>query len=312
MTRAGHFAASTCPRPSGLPGDRGSMSRVRKPPVPWLPALAALLLGACVAVPDGPAPGPAPAPPAPTEAVDAAHAERFERTWRERGREAARRGAWAEAQEAAEVLLLWRPHDESAQAALAEARGQIERLLPERVARAQASRRRGELDAAAGQWLAVLLLSPRHAEAAQALREIERERARRGALGRGVKEAPRDMAPAPRPAGRAATAAAAAAPRDAAGPRAAGAVDPADAEHLALLLRQGEWDEAQALATRAPAAAAMRRRLADLFVKLAEPLPLDDPGAADAVRRALVLAPGHPGALGWQRRAREAQAGGRR
>jgi hypothetical protein len=138
------------------------------------------LLVACAAPAPTPPAGPAAEPP---QDADAWVAD-FERRLRERADAAARQGRLADAADAWELLTLVRPAEAGYAERLAATRREIEAAAAPHRERARQAGKRGELDAAVAQWLAVLALDPRDAQAADALRAIERERDRRGALAR--------------------------------------------------------------------------------------------------------------------------------
>ncbi|HET8746185.1 MAG TPA: polysaccharide deacetylase family protein, partial [Ramlibacter sp.] len=108
----------------------------------------------------------------------------FEHALRERALLQMQQGRLAEAAQAWEVLVALRPHSADYRARLARTREQIAELVPERLRLAQAALRRGDSEGASMQFLAVLALQPEHAQAADALRAIERERVRRQHLGK--------------------------------------------------------------------------------------------------------------------------------
>lgn len=237
----------------------------------------ALLLAACAGTPpqqQADDPMGAPLPP-----VASPHAA-FEQAQRDRAAAMARQGRLFDAAIAWEVLVTLRPDLPEYRERLAQARQAIDAAVAERLPRAQAAAKRGDTDAAVQGYLAVLALQPDNGVAADALRAIERERNKRNYLGkpsritltrRAVIEA--EMAP-----------------------DAAAASN--DREHAALLASQGEIDEAIGLLERRTAAGprdeAVRRALADLYVRKAESLPAGERQRAVALlRKALALDPGH-------------------
>ena len=252
---------------------------------------AAVLLAACGSAPPpaaGPVEVPAPVatqadPPADSRLAD------FERQQVELAQAAESRGHWAAAILAWEVLTLVNPDDSSHQARWTSARRQAERLAAERQATADAAHRRGDLDTAARAWLEVLALDPGRTQAADALRQIERERIRRTTVGRFASAAAARRGPAEMPS--------------------AEGTDPGRStnsvrEHASMLVQQGDLDGAiQLLKDTAPARgdAGLRGLLADLYVQKAESLRQRQPESARAaVEAALAIDRRHAGALALQ------------
>jgi tetratricopeptide (TPR) repeat protein len=256
---------------------------------------AAWLLGACTS------PGPTPPPPVPGPEARAERAApdlsvpAFEQGQLERASAAEARGHWATAALAWEVLTLLRPDDEQARTRLVQVRQRIDRLAAERQAVAEAAQRRGELDAATQAYLEVLALDPRRRAAADALRQIERDRGRRSLVGRFA----RPVAPR-RPDGEMV------APDTSESGRSANNVR----EHATMLVRQGDLDGAIQLLRDATATrndTGQRALLADLYVQRAEALKLRQPDAARAsVEAALAIDRRHAGALALQQQLRPA------
>jgi hypothetical protein len=108
----------------------------------------------------------------------------FERAQQERALQFTQQGRHAEAADAWEVLVLLRPGVVAYQDRLDQAQARAEADAGDHLRRAEQARRRGDLDGAQTQYLHVLQLQPGHAQAADALRTIERERNRRSYLGR--------------------------------------------------------------------------------------------------------------------------------
>lgn len=184
-------------------------------------------------------------------AQDAALAD-FERQQIQRAEQAQLQGRWAEAARAWEVLVLLRPEHAPYRDNLRRQRLAIEQMAAQLQARAADERRRGDLERATRGYLQLLSLQPEHAGAADALRQIERERNERQWQGRFARN------PLQRPP---AEAMAAMGERNL-------------AEHAALLAAQGELEGAISL-LRAPAQAsgadpALRRQLADLLWRRVE------------------------------------------
>lgn len=244
------------------------------------------LLGACAS----PVPTPAPPPPTPevtTEraAPDTAMAA-FEQAQTDRATHAEARGHWAAAALAWEVLTLVRPGDERAHSRLADVRQRIDTLAAERKAAAETAQRRGDLDVATQAYLEVLALDPSRRSVADALRQIERDRARRVLTSRFAR--PIAMRPE-MPAADAAESS-----------RSANSVR----EHATMLVRQGDLDGAIQMLRDSPQArndASQRALLADLYVQKADMLKQRQPEAARAaVNAALALDRRHAGALALQ------------
>lgn len=140
-------------------------------------------LAACGSQPPAPAgptaaphPAPAAAPPSRSDGVEA-----FERQQRERAETAQRQGRLADAALAWEVLTALKPQRSEYRERLAATRSQIQSAVEDRLGKASAAHKRGELDGAMQHYLAVLALEPAHEAAAEALRTIERERQKRHA-----------------------------------------------------------------------------------------------------------------------------------
>lgn len=193
----------------------------------------------------------------------------FEQGLRDRAASQGRQGRLADAAVSWEILSVLRPEDQEVRDRLGDTRRLIDAALPERLQRGAQALKRGELDAAAAQYLAALALQPTHAQAADALRTIERERNRRNFLGK-----PSRFTLMRRYAG--------AAPPSVA----AKALDRNELEHAAMLGTQGEFDAAIALIEhhlsiekRDPAAC---RLLADTYAQKAEGLLPTDKAAAIA------------------------------
>lgn len=243
-----------------------------------------LLLAACGTAPTGTAPEPAgpapvPAPPAPT-APDANWLSDFERQQVALAQSAESRGQWAAALLNWEVLTLVKPEEASYQARWTETRRTIAARVAERAAAAEAAQRRGDAEAASRLWLDVLALDPGHARAADALRQMERERTRRASTGRFARSP--GMAEIGEP----------------------GRSSNSVREHASMLAQQGDVDGAIGLLRDAPGLrtdARLRGQLADLYVQKAEALRQRQPDAARAaVDAALALDRRHPAALALQ------------
>ncbi|WP_157269376.1 tetratricopeptide repeat protein [Azohydromonas aeria] len=145
-------------------------------------ASCAVLLAGCAGVSAPPSDAPPVAVPALRPAV--LPAEAFERRQREAAALAEEQGRLADAALAWELLALLRPEVEEYRTRLEAMRRRIEAEAEQRLQRAAQARQRGDLDAAAAQYLAALAVKPDDLRAAEALRGIERERNRRLYLGR--------------------------------------------------------------------------------------------------------------------------------
>lgn len=108
----------------------------------------------------------------------------FERTQQERALQFTQQGRYAEAADVWEVLMLLHPDMPVYREKVEQAQVKAESDAGDHLRRADQARRRGDLDIAQTQYLMVLQLQPDHAQAADALRAIERERNRRSYLGR--------------------------------------------------------------------------------------------------------------------------------
>jgi hypothetical protein len=144
------------------------------------PVLLALATGACVSPPEQRPPAGTAAPPAAMPTPASAYEQRL----REQALAQARQGRLADAAVSWEILTVLRPDAGEYRERMNETRRLIEAAVPERLRRAQAAHKRGELDAATTQYLAVLALQPEHEQAAEALRAIERDRNRSRYLGK--------------------------------------------------------------------------------------------------------------------------------
>ena len=203
----------------------------------------------------------------------------FERKQRARALLLARQGQLGDAALAWEVLTVLRPDATEYRDRLAETRRQVDAAVAERLPRAAQAQQRGELDAATQQYLAVLALQPEQAQAAEALRAIERERNKRNHLGKysRLTLTRRSIAEATVP---------------------AAAPESNELEHASILASQGDVDDAIAVLERRVAADkrddAARRLLADIYFQKGDRLAVrDKKSAAAALERSLRLDPGH-------------------
>ena len=234
--------------------------------------------------------------PAPSPAADTLAA--LERQQRDAADAASRQGRWVDAIWAWDVVLALRPRDAEVARRRAQAVEAINAALPERLARARAARSQGDIDAAARAYLDVLALAPEHAVAADALREIERERVRRYQLGQPSRAVMARRAPAN------------------ASARGATVEERNEIEHASMLASQGDLASAiailQPLAAPRRGSATLRALLADLYLQQAEQLaPTDRAGAIAALERSLQADPSQQQAAQRLRQLREVpKAGG--
>lgn len=226
--------------------------------------------------------GTVPAPPEPSQAVAAPTARSaFEQQYRERALRALRQGRLGDAALASEVLTLLRPDVDEYRAQAADIERKTAAALADRAQRADQAQRRGDLDGAAQLYLGMLALQPGHAQAAEALRGIERERVKRQQLGRlsrlTLTRRAQSTAEVARPTA------------------GAGHIE---LEHASLLARQGELDDAIDLMERRVAAdrndGAARELLNELYHQKADvALAARDTAAAKALlEKSLKLDPG--------------------
>lgn len=251
----------------------------------WL-AMAVMLMAIGCASP-APEPAPADIRPPPYRAVPPQ--TDFESRQKERAIALARQGKLADAAVAWEILEVLRPDVPEYREQLSRTRGLIDAAVAERLQRASQAQRRGDLEAAAQGFLAVLALQPEHTQAADALRAIERERNKRNVLGRAARLAFSTRGPAAsRPAG-----------GDAAMAGPAAASDRNELEHAAMLTMQGDYDDAIQLLERRLASMRQddvaRSLLADAYYQKAEELaPRDKAEAINALEKSVRLDPAHP------------------
>lgn len=257
-----------------------------------MPMAAAALLAACTSQPPAPPTSPSDAVPSRVEGLaPSAGILAFQRRQSDLATAAESQGHWAAAVLAWEVLTLLKPEDPQVRQRWAEARRRAETLATERRAVAEAAQRRGDLDAASLSWLEVLALDPTQRAAADALRQVERERYRRSLQGRFSRQI---------------------------GARRPGTevdmngVDTGEQgrsvnsvrEHATLLSRQGDLDGAIQLLKDTPQTrneTGLRALLVDLHVQKAESLKQRQPEAARAaVEAALAIDRRHAGALALQ------------
>ena len=98
---------------------------------------------------------------------------------RERAQSLVHEGRWAEAATHWEILLLLRPDQQDYVKALADVRAHASHAAAEHLQEAEQARRQGQTNRAATLYLKALSADPANDKAAQALRDIEKERARK-------------------------------------------------------------------------------------------------------------------------------------
>lgn len=219
--------------------------------------------------------------------------EAFERQQRDAADAAARQGRWADAIWAWDIVLAVKPHDTEIARRRAQAEGAARAAVPERLASARAARTRGDIDTAARIYLEALALAPDNAVAAEAMRELERERVRRFQLGQPSRVVMSRRAPVDG--------------------RSLGVEteERNELEHASMLASQGELNGAiatlQPLAGPRRGSPALRALLADLYVRQAEQLAATDrAGAIAALQRSLQVDPNQPQAAQRLRQLRDA------
>jgi tetratricopeptide (TPR) repeat protein len=232
----------------------------------------ALALAACASapeqIPDGPrvplaTTRPVIVLPSPDPGIGA-----FEQRQRDAARHAAQQGRWVDAIWAWDVVLALRPNDAAARAERDAAQSTASTLAADRLSKARQARQRGDAESAIKLYLEVLAVAPDDQMAADALRDIERARARRGSLS----------------AARTAQIA----------QRAAAGGDRNELEHASMLATQGELDAAIALLIPQASDPRARAMLADVYWRQAVRLESKDRVAAIAsLRRCLQFDPGH-------------------
>ena len=241
-----------------------------------LAGLVMLFIAGCASVaPPAPPPPPAPAPvPAPSPSWrDAVTA--FEKEQRESARAAQRAGRYVDAQRSWDVVLFLQPDDAEAAAGREQSGRSATETATGLVSRARQAQSRGDAEGAMRLYVEALSLDPTQTAAADALRNLEHDRARR--VTRQTFARVPTPSPRPMPAERNAL------------------------EHASLLAAEGDVDGAIALlaplvqdARSDPAA---RARLADLRVRRAETLaPTNRAAAVSEAEQALRIQPGHEGA----------------
>ena len=262
--------------------------------------MAAAVLAACGSGPGAVRGGDGAAGPGPTA---------FEQAQLARAQEQVKDGQLADAAWTWESLTVLRPDNTAYRDSLAATRQLIDAGVAEKLDKARAAHKRGDLDGAATQYLGALALQPDNDVAADALRALEKERNQKNYLGKPARVTLRKAAPpvaakpAPKakdsaPTGEKSTASATggsptASSKDS-GPTAGG--DRNELEHIAMLAAQGELDEPiRLLEKRAPQDRndpSARRLLADLYVRKAEKIStIDKSGAVMLLQKCLRVDP---------------------
>lgn len=320
MTRSG-------PAPRPIRGDRTPRLARLAGAAGILAWLAGCASGPATPPPQEPAPSAPPPRAQPASDPWSAPLEAFAQRQAELAQAAARRGHWADAIAGWEVLQALEPDRAEWPQRIAQGQRSARELAEQRWQAARQAQQRGETDQAVRAYAEVLALTPDRTEAADALRQLERDRVRRQHLGQLSRNTmARQLGPAlvaMTAMTRAAQAPAAAATAPTAGspgaPAAPAATPEADGdrnvmEHASLLAGQGEWSAA--LATLRPLALGRRpdpqaRALwVDIHLRQADALVQqgDRPGAIAALERLLQVEPQHPRATARLRELQSARA----
>jgi tetratricopeptide (TPR) repeat protein len=238
----------------------------------------------------------------------------FEQAQVQRAQEQVKDGQLADAAWTWEALTVLRPDNAGYRDSLAATRQQIDAGVSERLDKAKAAHKRGDLDGATTLYLSALSLQPDNEPAADALRALEKERNQKSYLGKPARVTLRKAAPvAAKPAAAKAQAANTASPAKEATQAAAGGADPNQLEHIAMLAAQGEVDEPiRLLEKRAPQDRndpSAKRLLADLYVRKAEKLAvIDKSGAIMVLQKCLRVDPKNARATAMMRQLIDASA----
>lgn len=250
--------------------------------------LAAAALAACSSGPSGALRG--------GEGVAGSPPTAFEQAQVSRAQEQVKDGQLAEAAWTWEALTVLRPDNTGYRDSLAATRQLIDSGVSERLEKARAAQKRGDLDGASTAYLGVLALQPDNEAAADALRGLEKERNQKSYLGKPTRLTLRKAGPpvAAKPAAKAQ--AAGASGKDAAPAAASAGPDRNELEHIAMLAAQGELDEPiRLLERRAPQDRndpSAKRLLADLYVRKAEKIStIDKSGAVMLLQKCLRVDP---------------------
>ena len=252
--------------------------------------LAAAALAACSSGPSGTLRG--------GEGVAGAPPSAFEQAQVARAQDQVKEGQLAEAAWTWEALTVLRPDNAGYRDSLAATRQLIDSGVAERLEKARAAQKRGDLEGASASYLGVLALQPDNEAAADALRGIEKERNQKSYLGKPTRLTLRKAPPpvAAKPATGAKAQAAGAAGKDTAQAAAPAGSDRNELEHIAMLAAQGELAEPiRLLERRAPQDRndpSAKRLLADLYVRKAEKIStIDKSGAVMLLQKCLRVDP---------------------
>lgn len=157
------------------------------------PLAIALVLGACAQAPTAPdEPGTEAPPPRALRPGDGPR-EDAARRHRDHARAARAAGDLATARDHLHVVAMLHPEDESLRRELESLRVEIQRSLREHQENARAALRSGDTARASAEYLRVLALEPRNAEAARALRDIDRQNMARAQAGRAARVRVEDL-----------------------------------------------------------------------------------------------------------------------
>ncbi|WP_416762596.1 hypothetical protein ACNI65_09460 [Roseateles sp. So40a] len=236
----------------------------------------------------------------------------FEQAQIARAQEQVKDGQLADAAWTWESLTVLRPDNSGYRDSLAATRQLIDAGVTEKLDKARAAHKRGDLEGATTQYLGALALQPDNDAAADALRALEKERNQKSYLGKPARVTLRKAAPpvAAKPAPKAKDSAQTAEKANAGGAGGSGNATAASSkdggsgaggdrnelEHIAMLAAQGELDEPiRLLEKRAPQDRndpSARRLLADLYVRKAEKIStIDKSGAVMLLQKCLRVDP---------------------
>lgn len=256
----------------------------------WVACLAAALLAACASKPPPTSTETTtdkPPPAAELPVSSGAPWQAFLQQHRAATEAAEQRGQWSQVLWHLDVLLAVTPDDAELQRRRASAQQAAHLAAADRQQRARQARSRGDHESATRLYLEWLSLAPGETEPAEALRALERERVKRQHLGQLSRNTlNRRMGAEPT------------IPSTGQVPAASSGADRNELEHASLLASQGEVEGAIAvlrpLVTARRADPAVRRLLADLYVRQAEALlPARREAAVAALERAVQVDPTH-------------------
>jgi tetratricopeptide (TPR) repeat protein len=150
--------------------------------VHWAAALTCIIGGCATPLPppEAPAAPPVAAPSPPSPSLE----DKAEQVLRKRAEGYMQQGRWADALVQWELLALLRPQAHEYHEQRDQVQRRIDAIAANSLALGDQARRSGNLDRATLEYLRVLSVDRNNARAAQALREIERERARRNYFNR--------------------------------------------------------------------------------------------------------------------------------